>query len=101
MKAKILYLGLQLLLCLVSTTAMAQQPKLEWAQRWNGVGNVYESAVALAVDAEGNSYVTGRSFGVTSPSGVLTIKYSPGGEQLWVNIIRNNRSHVSGRLIKH
>lgn len=84
MKIKILSSGLQLLLCLISFTVLAQQPKLEWAQRWNSEGNVYESAVDVAVDAAGNSYVTGTSAGTTGPSGILTIKYSPTGEQLWV-----------------
>ena len=74
MKTRVLFSGLQLLLCLVCTMAVAQQPKLEWAQCWNSVGNVYESAAAIAVDAEGNSYVTGSSSAVASTSGVTTIK---------------------------
>ncbi|MFD3003042.1 SBBP repeat-containing protein [Pontibacter toksunensis] len=88
MKTKLPFI-IFLLLYLVSTMAMAQQPKLEWAQRWNGVANVYESAVALAVDSEGNSYVTGSSRALTSTSGVTTIKYSPTGEQLWVSLNKN------------
>ncbi|WP_162056308.1 SBBP repeat-containing protein [Pontibacter pamirensis] len=101
MKAKLLFTGIKLLLSLISMTAMAQQPKLEWAQRWNSVGNVYESAVAVAVDAEGNSYVTGTSSGNTSPVGLTTIKYSPSGEQLWVkfdgdfSLVGSNAIHIA------
>jgi uncharacterized delta-60 repeat protein len=89
MKTKLHLSSLQVLLYLISLTSLAQQPKLEWAQRWNSEANVYESAVAVAVDAAGNSYVTGYSFGNTSPSGITTVKYSPTGEQLWVKFDRD------------
>ncbi|MHA6249646.1 SBBP repeat-containing protein [Pontibacter sp. CAU 1760] len=82
MKTRMRFAGLQVLLYLICLTALAQQPKLEWAKRYNGTGNTGDGAVAVAVDEEGNSYVTGTSSGVFPK--MTTVKYSPSGKQLWV-----------------
>jgi len=47
-----------------------------WVRRYNGVGNGYDDAEALAVDRSGNVYVTGGSG---------TIKYSANGDSLWLS----------------
>lgn len=66
---------------------MAQQPTLEWAQRYNGRDNGWDEAVAVAVDEQGNSYVTGNSSYETPENitryRITTVKYSPSGKQLW------------------
>ena len=36
---------------------------VEWTKRYNGVGNWDDVPSALAVDPEGNVYVTGASYG--------------------------------------
>ncbi|MFD2247615.1 T9SS type A sorting domain-containing protein [Pontibacter ruber] len=84
MKLKLLLLVLQLLLYFMVTTAAAQQLTRQWVQRLNGVAGKNEAPVDVAVDAEGNSYVTGSSFGAIDPIITNTVKYSPTGEQLWV-----------------
>lgn len=56
----------------------------QWAVRYNGVGNGYDSATALAVDSLGNVYVTGTSFGSETDSDYATIKYDAAGTQQWV-----------------
>jgi hypothetical protein len=55
-----------------------------WVARYDGPGHDYDRARAIAVDARGNSYVTGGAWVNQAHGGdVATIKYSPGGESLW------------------
>lgn len=47
--------------------------------------NADDYPIAVAVDAQGNSYVTGTSTGLgVGPLRMTTVKYSSTGEQLWV-----------------
>jgi hypothetical protein len=56
----------------------------QWAARYNGPGNGYDSATAIAVDNLGNTYVTGTSFGSRrTDSDYATIKYDAAGTQQW------------------
>lgn len=55
----------------------------QWAMRYNGPGNSLDYAEDIAVDGAGNVYVTGRSEGSGTGFDYATIKYSPGGTQLW------------------
>lgn len=61
-----------------------------WERRYNGPGNDVDRARSLAVDAAGNVYVTGDSFGLRgngkrlSELDFATIKYAPDGRELWV-----------------
>ncbi|MDP2730854.1 MAG: SBBP repeat-containing protein [Dehalococcoidales bacterium] len=58
-----------------------------WVARYNGPGNNADSADALALDDDGNVYVTGASHG-SRDSGIrtdyATIKYDSNGNELWV-----------------
>ncbi len=56
----------------------------QWAVRYNGPGSKYDAAIALAVDGEGNIYVTGSSFNTGTARDYATIKYNSKGEQQWV-----------------
>jgi uncharacterized delta-60 repeat protein len=55
-----------------------------WEARYNGPGNGYDKAEALALDDAGNVYVTGYSEGIGTSNDYATIKYDPGGNELWV-----------------
>ncbi len=58
-----------------------------WVALYNGPGNYFDEAHSLAVDGDGNVYVTGKSaLNGTPPFNFdyATIKYSPSGNQLWV-----------------
>ena len=56
-----------------------------WTNRYGGPVNGHEQALALAVDSDGNAYVTGSSTGSGSGTDFATIKYSSGGLPLWTN----------------
>jgi uncharacterized delta-60 repeat protein len=56
-----------------------------WVQTYVGPGATEDDPISIAVDGEGNAYVTGQSKGVGSDFDYATIKYSANGNQLWVS----------------
>jgi hypothetical protein len=60
-----------------------------WINRYNGPGNSYDYANAVAVDGSNNVIVTGFSVGSGGYYNYLTIQYSSAGVPLWTN--RYNR----------
>ncbi len=57
----------------------------QWVQRYNGTGNGSDCATSLAIDATGNAYVTGKSWGGSNDD-YVTLKYNSSGIQQWVQI---------------
>jgi uncharacterized delta-60 repeat protein len=56
-----------------------------WVARYNGLGNAEDGAEAIAVDSNGNIYVTGHCVGAGTDYDYATIKYSPDSNQpVWV-----------------
>ncbi len=56
-----------------------------WTNLYAGSGNGVDEAKAVAVDGQGNAFVTGYSVGANNGWEFLTIKYSPGGVPVWTN----------------
>ncbi len=56
----------------------------QWVARYNGPGNNFDQAIALAVDAAENVYVTGYSKGPDTYDDYATIKYNASGIEQWV-----------------
>lgn len=55
-----------------------------WTNRYNGPANSQDSAWAVAVDRNGNVFVTGESYaGIGECCDYTTIKYSNAGSTLW------------------
>jgi hypothetical protein len=73
--------GLGFLLLVASTEA--QTALQTWVQRYNGPGNYGDGAAAMAVDTNGNVFVTGYSY--NGYSDYATIAYSNTGIPLWTN----------------
>ena len=56
----------------------------QWVKRLNGIYNNDDMAEDVAVDQQGNVYVTGYlNDGSPTYTGYLTIKYDPSGTELW------------------
>ncbi len=55
-----------------------------WVRRYNGPTDSSDFANALALDKNGNVFVTGSSTGSGTLGDYATVKYSPYGDSLWV-----------------
>jgi hypothetical protein len=58
----------------------------QWVATYNSNMNGCDRAVALAVDAGGNVYVTGSGQGSVTGLDYVTVKYSANGVQQWVQV---------------
>lgn len=79
-----------------------------WVARYDGPASGDDVARAMAIDADGNIYVTGESMGVGTDMDYATIKYDRDGNQLWVarydgpdrkedfgvDVVVDNKGHV-------
>src|SRR5688572_5939309 len=64
-----------------------------WTNRYHGPGNGYDKAAAVAVDGDGNVFVTGLSYGSGSSYDYATIKYSGAGVPVWTSRFSGPGNH--------
>jgi uncharacterized delta-60 repeat protein len=70
-----------------------------WVARYAGTGNSADCIRGLAVDAGGNVYVTGSSYGWPTWEDYVTIKYNPQGAQSWLDRYDANGNDDWGHAI--
>ncbi|MEI6945552.1 SBBP repeat-containing protein [Paraflavisolibacter sp. H34] len=79
-----------------ATVKYDYQGREVWARRFNGPLNGYDEATALAVDAAGNVWVTGKADGTTNSADYATIKYDAEGNECWVRRFNGSRNSIDG-----
>jgi uncharacterized delta-60 repeat protein len=72
----------------------------QWVRRFNGPGNSFDEARAIAVDENGNVYVTGGSVGIGTNFDFSTIKYDGSGNLIWERRYNNinNRNDLASDI---
>lgn len=74
----------------------------QWVAQYDGPGDGSDRACAIAIDAEGNVYVTGGSEGSGTAYDYATVKYNSLGEEQWVaryNYESNGTDNASGIVV--
>ncbi len=76
-----------------ATVKYSKSGKELWHAFYNGIGgNIAineDEARSLAIDKEGNAYVTGYSYGAGTGKDFLTIKYDANGKEEWISRVNN------------
>ncbi|MDH3890122.1 MAG: hypothetical protein OEV49_03480 [candidate division Zixibacteria bacterium] len=67
----------------LGVAASAQNVELDWTRQYPVYNGALDWARALALDADGNLYVTGVVAGASSDD-LATVKYSPTGHRFWI-----------------
>ncbi|MEO8231964.1 MAG: SBBP repeat-containing protein, partial [Ignavibacteriota bacterium] len=80
------YLSAILIIIIAGSNIVQAQVSENWVSRYNGPGSGVDKSNTLAVDSEGNVFVTGSSqFSGLGTEDYATIKYDPSGTELWVS----------------
>jgi uncharacterized delta-60 repeat protein len=69
-----------------------------WARNYDGPSHYGDDINDLAVDVDGNIYVTGGAYG-GSGSDYVTIKYNPQGQQVWMAVYDGAGGHDYGKAL--
>lgn len=86
-------LAVVLFLFFTATQIYAQDSlQLEWVKTFEMPDSEMDNAVDMVIDEEGYVYATGVRGGVWGGYEILTIKYSPEGEEEWLKIYKGKDS---------
>src|SRR5829696_1019096 len=85
MKRTLFLMTLAALALVCLRPAHGQAAEAVWVQHYDGPGNDLDVATAVALDTNGNVFVTGYSTGSGGDYDYTTIKYSGAGVPLWTN----------------
>ncbi len=77
-------IGLIFIACIVRNADLYSQ-NIQWTARLNGNADSIDVAKAIAIDNQGNVYVTGYSTELLLLTDIVTVKYSPSGATLWTS----------------
>ena len=58
---------------------------LQWVKSYNGAGNSFDGGMSVVRDVSNNIYICGGSYGTTTLSDFLCIKYNSDGVEQWAN----------------
>jgi hypothetical protein len=78
------YANVRYLIIIILLILPAVSSTQEWVARYNGPGNAYDAASAIAIDNAGNVYVAGPSSGAGPFEDYATVKYDSLGVEQWV-----------------
>jgi hypothetical protein len=67
----------------------------QWVQRYNATRSYEDNINSIAIDGNGNIYVTGDSYGNSNSPDYCTIKYNPSGIQQWIQRY-DNEGYTTG-----
>lgn len=67
----------------IVTVKYSPEGGIDWTARYNGASSLMDSAVAVAVSANGTIFVTGASQGTDTRADIILLAYSPEGDFLW------------------
>ena len=73
-------------MCCMLHTILSAQVDTSWTRRWTSAGAAGDYVYGLAVDNNGNVYITGGSDYLGSTSDLLTIKYNSAGDTVWTRV---------------
>lgn len=67
-----------------------------WVRTYNGPGSARDVAFAIAIDASGQVYITGESWGGSTGADLVTIKYLSDGDTAWIRRYSRAGSYDDG-----
>jgi uncharacterized delta-60 repeat protein len=74
----------------------------QWMARYSGAANGVDEGKSIYVDASGNVYVGGKTFGTASSYDFIAIKYNSSGAEQWVSVYNgpgNNEDIVNSLAV--